>query len=112
MNSGKRPHKGPLPHGYKPKLDMMNEYDAEHVYWFQQLIGILRWSVELGRIGIQVEVPSLSQYQALPQEVHPEALYLIFHFLSNNPKKILVMDTSMPNVDGSVFNLNVDCKEL
>ena len=66
----------------------------------------------MGRIDIQVEVPLLSQYQAFPQEVHPEALYLIFHFLSNNPRKILVMDTSMPNVDGSVFNLNIDCKDF
>ena len=62
LNSDKRPHKEPLPHGYKPNLDMMNECDAEHVYWFQQLIGILQWAVELGRIDIQIDVPLLLQY--------------------------------------------------
>ena len=63
-----------------------------------------------GRVDIQIEVALLSQYQALPQEFHIEALYLIFHSLSNNPKKILVMDPSMLNVDESVFNLNADWK--
>ena len=24
LNIGKRPHKGPLPHGYKPKMDVMD----------------------------------------------------------------------------------------
>ena len=65
-----------------------------------------------GRVDIQIEVALLSQYQALPQEFHIEALYLIFHSLSNNPKKILVMDPSMPNVDKSIFNLNADRKEF
>ena len=90
----------------------MDECDAKKVSWFQKLIGLLLWSVELRRIDIQIEVAFLSQYQALPQEIHLEALYLIFHFLSNNPKKILVMDPSMLHVDRSVFNLNADWKEL
>ena len=90
----------------------MDECDAEHVSRFHKLVGILRWAVYLGRFDIQIEVVLLSQYQASPQEVHLEVMYLIFHFLSNNPRKILVMETSMPNVDGSVFNPNVDCKEF
>ena len=40
LNSGKRPHKGPLPHGYNPYLDITDECDAKHFSWFQQLIGI------------------------------------------------------------------------
>ena len=59
LNIGKRPHKGPLPHGYKPEMDAMDECYAKHVYRFQKLIGLLRWAVELGRIGIQIEVPLL-----------------------------------------------------
>ena len=108
FNIFKRPHKGPLSHGYKPKLDVMDECDAKHVSRFQQLIGILRLAVDLGRVDIQIEVALLPQYQASPQYIHIEALYLIFHFLYNNPKKILVMDPSMPNVEGSVFNLSAD----
>ena len=54
----------------------------------------------------------LSQYQSSAQEVHVEAMYLIFHLLYNNPNNILVMDSSMAYVDGYVFNLNADWKEL
>ena len=91
---------------------MIDECNAKHISWFQKLIGILLWEVELGRIDIQIEVALLSQYQALPQEVHVDALYLIFHFLSNNQKYISVMDPIMPYVDGSIFNLNADWKEF
>ncbi len=41
LKSGRRPHKGPLPHGYKPELDVADECDADMTSRFQQLIGIL-----------------------------------------------------------------------
>ena len=50
--SGKRPHKGPLLYGYNPKLYVTDECDAKHMSRFQQLIGILKWAVELGSIDI------------------------------------------------------------
>jgi hypothetical protein len=40
--------KNPLPSGYKPELDITRELDAEKASRYQQLIGILRWAVELG----------------------------------------------------------------
>ena len=70
LKPGKRPHKGPLPSGYKPELDVSDECDAEHVSRFQQLIGILSCAVELGRIDVQIEVALSSQYQASPREGH------------------------------------------
>ena len=63
-------------------------------------------------IGVQIEVALLLQYQALPQEGHIEVLYLIFQFLSNKPKEILVIDPSVPNVDLSILNFNADRKEF
>ena len=86
LKSGKRPQKGPLPHVYKPDPDITDECDAKHMSRYHKLIGILRWSVELGSIDIHIEVVLLSQYQELPQGGHLEALYLIFHFLLKNPK--------------------------
>ena len=108
LKSGSRPHKGPLPYKYKPELDVTDECDAEMTSRYQQLIGILRWAVELRRIDIQAEVAFMSQYQASPREGHLEALYLIFHYLSKNPKKRLVMDANEPFVDESMFNINAD----
>ena len=112
LKSGKRPHKGPLPHGYKAELDVTDECDADMTSRFQQLIGILRWAVELGRIDIQVEVAIMSQYQASPREGHLEALYLIFHYLSKNLKKRLVMDPNEPGTNERMFNINANWMEF
>ena len=35
LKTGKRPHKGPLPPGYKPELDVTKELDADKVQRFQ-----------------------------------------------------------------------------
>ena len=55
---------GALPASYKPEVDVTEECDAGYVSRYQQLIGILRWAVELGRIdistvggGLDVAVP-------------------------------------------------------
>ena len=60
LNTGKSPHKGPLPNGYKTELDTTDKCDDDHTSRYQHLIGILRWDVELGRIDIQLEVSLLS----------------------------------------------------
>ena len=46
----------PLTIGYRPELDTSQECTEEEVTMFQNLIGILRWAVELGRIDIHLEV--------------------------------------------------------
>ena len=61
LKGGKRLHKGSLPSNYQPELDVTDECDPEHVSRYQQLIGILRWAVELGRIDIHIEVTLMSQ---------------------------------------------------
>lgn len=110
LKSGKRNHKGPLPPGYKPELDTTPELRIEHVSRYQQLIGILRWAVELGRIDIQIEVAIMSQYQMNPREGHLEALYLVFHYLWKHPRKRIVMDPAVPNINQQAFN-NADIKD-
>ena len=70
--------RNPFPSGYKPELDVKPELNDELGSRFLQLIGILRWAIELGRMDIFVEVSQLSQHQALPSRGHLEALYHIF----------------------------------
>ena len=40
--------KTPYPSGYNPELDVTEELDNAMISWFQQLIGIPRWAMELG----------------------------------------------------------------
>ena len=93
-----------LPANYKPDLNVTEECDANYVSRYQQLIGILRWAVELGHIGIQLEVASMPQYQTNPRNGHLESVYHIFHYLMRFPMKRLVMDTNRVPYDERDFN--------
>jgi len=92
-----------MPISYRPELDATNHCDEEHASQFRQIIGILRWAIELGRIDILTEVSMLSQYQADPREGHLEALYWIMNYLSRFPMQRLVLNHTMPQIDDSVF---------
>ena len=94
---------GPLPTNYEPELDSSSECDEEAASRFRQLIGILRWACELGRLDIQLEVSLMSQYQASPREGHLEALYLIFAYLQRHPMKRIAFDPNLPDIDESAF---------
>jgi hypothetical protein len=42
----------PFPTGYKPEIDITEELESELAFRYMQLIGILCWAVEIGRIDI------------------------------------------------------------
>ena len=53
---------------YRPEIDISPELNATDAAYYQSLIGILRWMVELGRVDITKEVSMLSSCSALPRE--------------------------------------------
>jgi hypothetical protein len=61
---------GPFAGGYKPELDESPELDPTRANFYESQIWILRWCVELGRIGIITEVSMLSPHLCLPCEGH------------------------------------------
>ena len=62
----------PMTSGYVPELDTSDELNAEDTQFYQELIGMLRWATEIGRVDILHEISILSQYQASPREGHME----------------------------------------
>ena len=56
-----------LPAGYRPELDISEELKDRGATQFQEVIGILRWMVELGRIDIATPVAPLSSFLAMPR---------------------------------------------
>jgi hypothetical protein len=99
LRTGKRQGKTPLPSGYRPETDISAELDSEQASWYLQLIGILRWAIELGRIDIYYEVAIMSQYSASPRLGHIEAVYHIFLYLTKHDKSRIVFDASSPTLD-------------
>ena len=78
----------PYPSSYRPELEVSKELNEQLLNRYQQLIGVLRWSIELGRIDIMTEVSCLSQHLCSPREGHLLAVYKIFRYLQKNISKI------------------------
>ena len=53
--------KKPLPINYQPELDQSGELSADMISRYLQLIGILRWAVEISRIDVFTEVTIMSE---------------------------------------------------
>ena len=62
----------PLTTTYRPELDVSRELNEVDAAYYQSLIGILRWMVELGRVDVCLEVSMMSSHLALPREGHLE----------------------------------------
>ena len=71
---------GPLPRDYRPEIDITDELGGEEASYYQSLIGVLRWMVELGRVDICTEVRMMSLHLALPRKGHLDALMHMFAY--------------------------------
>ena len=92
-----------LKSGYRPKLDMSPELKQHGLQRYQELIGMLHWAVELGRVDILLEMALMSTHLALPRQGHLEQLYHIFGYLKAHPTCYLFFDPQHPKVDEWAF---------
>ena len=106
--------RNPFPSGYKPELDVTPELNDELGSRFLQLIGIIRWVIELDRLDIFVEVSQLSQHHGLPRRFgHLNALYHIFAYLKKHENgERIVFDPKLPDIDERVFNSNAEWQDF
>ena len=89
---------------YCPEIDISDELEDDLATQYQQMIGILWWSVELGHIDIITEVSFLSSFNVLPRRGHLEAAYRIFEYLyyHKNGGRV-VFDNAKPKVNEKQF---------
>ena len=88
---------------YRPELDVSPELNKEDSTYYQSLIGILRWIVELGRVDICLEVSMMSSHLALPRQGHLWEVLHIFAYLKKYHNTEMVYDPSDPVIDESLF---------
>ena len=93
----------PIRTSYRPELDVTKELGPTDAAYYQSLIGILRWMVELGRIDICLEVSMLSSHLVMPREGHLEQVYHIFAYLRKYHNLELVFDPTVPKFDEEAF---------
>ncbi len=82
----------PMQAGYRPELDVSPVLGPDQANYYQSLIGILRWAVELGRIDIYIDVAMLSSHLAEPRIGHLEQVLHIFSYLKHHANSHLVFD--------------------
>ena len=96
----------PLPSSYHPELDATIELNDEDANYYQLLIGIARWMVELGRIDINYEASIMSSHITLPRLGHLEKLFHIFGYLKHHLNARLVFYPTYPIIDYDRFPLH------
>ena len=88
---------------YRPEVDITPELTLSDAAYYQSLIGVLRWIVELGRIDITCEVSEMASMMAMPREGHLDQLFHMFGYLKIKHNAEMVFDPSEPDIDYSVF---------
>ncbi len=58
--------RSPWPSNFRPEADTSPELTPVKATYFQSLIGVLRWIVELGRADLAMETSALASMMALP----------------------------------------------
>ena len=94
----------PTTHGYKPEDDCTGELKADGIQRYQELIGSLRWAIELGRVDILLETSLLSKHLAMPREGHLEQALHVVGFLKSHKKLRLLFDSGYPTVKEQWFS--------
>mmetsp|Transcript_2441 Transcript_2441/g.3428 ORF Transcript_2441/g.3428 Transcript_2441/m.3428 type:complete len:402 (+) Transcript_2441:1306-2511(+) len=110
----------PFPSNYRPEIDITPKLNATRLAYYQSLIGILCWVVELGRIDITCKVLMMASMMALPREGHLQTLLHIFGYLKAHHNIELVLDHMIPDFDVELqiprknwrHTLFVDAKEI
>ena len=77
---------------YRPEIDTTLECNSLQTTFFQNLIGILRWIIELGRIDISFEVSVLSSYLVNPRVGHLQQALHIFKYLDIHKENFISFD--------------------
>ena len=99
----KRKVKSTWPTGYEAELDTSEELEAREASFYQHLIGVLHWIVELGRVNVITEVSQLASYLANPRDGHLDAALHLYSYLRNKHNARLVLDPSYPDIDHDNF---------
>ena len=86
-------------HDYRPELDDTLYCNGELTTVYQNLIGILRWICELGRMDILHEVSILSQYLAQPRIGHLQQSLNIFYYLKHHNRSYVSLDPTRFDID-------------
>jgi hypothetical protein len=88
---------------YCPDTDVTEPLDPECLFFYQHLISVMRWMIELGRVDIATKVSMLSSYLVYPREGHLEAVIHVMGYLQLKHNSRLIFDPTYPDIDLDSF---------
>ena len=83
---------------YRPELDVTEFFSEEEHQFYHQMISILRWTTEIGRIDICTEIFLVSRYLAEPRIGHLVQVLHIFSFFKCNQCMDICYDPTKLNI--------------
>ena len=89
--------------GYWPETDTSSELKSEGVKNYQEMVGVIRWAVELERVDILLDTALMSTYLALPCRGHFKYIFYTFEYLKVNPKRKICFDPQHLATDERLF---------
>ena len=92
-----------LSNGYRHELDSSTESDGADGAYYQSLIGILWWMMELSIIDMFCEVSMMTSHLALPIEGHLAQVFHIFAYPKKHHNSTLVCNPAYPDVTIDTF---------
>jgi hypothetical protein len=93
----------PFPVDYDPLTDLSDPLDAKCASFYQHLIGVMQWIVELGWIDIATKISMLSSYLAYPREGHLETALHVMGYLKLKHNSRLIFDPTYPDIYQTTF---------
>ena len=93
----------PWPSNYAAEDDTTPELDEEWAKYYQHLIGILHWTLELGRADIITEVSILASQMAAPRMGYLDAALHVVSYLKRKHNARMVYDPTYPDINMADF---------
>lgn len=93
----------PFRHDYRPEIDVTPELSTSEAAYYQSLIGILRWIVELGQVDITTEASMMASCMALLRQGHLDQLFHMFGYLKSHHNSELIFDPTEHDIPESKF---------
>jgi hypothetical protein len=88
---------------YCLEMNISNPLDPECLSFYQHLIGVMRWMIELGRVDIATVISLLFSHLAYPYVGHLEIALHIMGYLKQKHNTQLVFDPTYPTIDMDSF---------
>ena len=91
----------------QPSIDTSALLEPEQAY-YQTIIGVMRWMVEIGRIDITTEVSQLLSFLTMPRRGHLANALHIMSYLKIKHNSMLVLGPTYTDIDIDQFQTEHD----